>query len=141
MNAPTLNKLTKFMHQYGDGHYSTVQPTVVPDTHHILFLFRGRYVTTLLFHTIIERKCLEDLKFHCIFSCEYLHCILLLFSTTITSYCNIIPLHVNIPLSPSSKRKYFGKLLLSSSFAYLRIPDDYLDSSVLLASVIWDSCL
>lgn len=25
-------------------------------------------------------------------------------------------------------------------FAYLRIPDDYLDSSVLLASETWDSC-
>lgn len=53
---------------------------------------------------------------------------------------------MSLNVSFSSKSYYlqeeeFWKSSMSSDFAYLRIPDDYLDSSVLLASEIWDSCL
>lgn len=49
---------------------------------------------------------------------------------------------MNIPSkSHDLPEEVFWKTSMSSDFAYLRIPDDYLDSSVLLASEIWDSCL
>lgn len=65
----------------------------------------------------------------------------LLSSTILFVQYNTSPMWTSL-LSPIiCKRSSSGKLVyLQWFFAYLRIPDDYLDSSVLLASETWDSC-
>lgn len=61
-------------------------------------------------------------------------------SATITSLYKVTPFNMNFPFY-HLQEEVPGKAIVASQFAYLRIPDDYLDSSVLSASEIWDSCL
>lgn len=130
------------MDQLRDGNCNPVQQTVAcPCPLHHLFFSEKQISYTMdtnngVTHNNLEENIWKILYFTVSLTvCIWIRfCYFFFFYYIVSTWNSLLSLII-------CKRTSFRKLVCPAIFAYLRTPDDYLDSSVLLASETWDSCL